>query len=422
MKKLVLTMASLVMLASMAFAQNETPMLPESHGMTDNQPAWGSSQDFNLAGDWSWWSTYINTDLTALEEALGENGLQIKSFGNGFVQNSTAGWNGMLNAINNNEMFVIGMVEGTATATNNYSFRLRGSRANADQVLISVSANNWNWVGYPVAVSMSVADALVNYTPATDDIFKSNTDGFVQYLNGEWYGNLDALVPGQGYMLYSMQDNDVTYTYPSAPAKGRTLVSSIDKKDTQWQPVMASNPTNMNMIAMVTINNEELRSENVEIGVFNGEICRGAVRPIYVEDFDQYLVFLTMYGEENEPFSFRMLDEDGNVYESNEASVSYKANGVVGGVRAPFALNFNSKNSFAGALNLFPNPVNRGEMVNLTLPADGTVEVVNMLGSTVKRVRMAEGTQLAADMAPGIYTIKVTDAEGNVFVDKLIVK
>jgi hypothetical protein len=185
---------------------------------------------------------------------------------------------------------------------------------------------------------------------------------------------------------------------------------------------MASTPTNMIMIATVNMDNEELRSDNVEIGVFNGETCRGAIRPMYVEAFDQYMVFLTMYGEDNEPFTFRLLD-NGDVYESNEASVSYKADAVIGKVDAPFQLNFSSKNSFAGALNLFPNPVNRGEMVNLTLP-EGTVmvQVVNVLGSTVKAVRMAQGSQFAADMAPGIYTIKVTDAEGNVSVDKLIVK
>ena len=270
---------------------------------------------------------------------------------------------------------------------------------------------------------MTVADALVNYTATEGEVFKSSADGFRQYsaTAGEWVGSLNTLKPGNGYMLQSLNDENATYTYPSVPANGRALVSSIDKKDTEWQPVMANNPTNMNMIAVVNLDNEELRSENVEIGVFNGETCRGAIRPMYVEAFDQYLVFLTMYGEDNEPFTFRLLD-NGDVYESNEASVSYKADAVIGKVDAPFQLNFSSKNSFAGALNLFPNPVNRGEMVNLTLPADGTVEVVNVMGSTVKRVRMAEGTQLAADMAPGIYTIKVTDAEGNVYVDKLIVK
>ena len=223
-------------------------------------------------------------------------------------------------------------------------------------------------------------------------------------------------------MLQSLKDTDATYTYPSVPANGRALVSSLNTNTTEWQPVRAYNPTNMNMVAVVNVDNEELRSDNVEIGVFNGETCRGAVRPVYVDVLDQYLVFLTMYGEENEHFSFRMLDQEGNVYESNEASVSYKANDVIGRVRSPFALNFNSKNSFAGALDLFPNPVNRGEMVNLTLPAESTVEVINVLGSTMKRVRMAEGSQLTADMAPGIYTIKVTDAEGKVYVDKLIVK
>lgn len=418
MKKLVLTMASLVMLASMAFAQ-ETPMLPESHGLTDNQPAWGGSQEFNLNGAWTWWSTYLNTDLASLEEALGANGYQIKSKDSGFAQNSSIGWDGDLASISTEQMYFIGLADGLES----YSFRLRGPRANADEVIINVVANSWNWVGYPVNFEMTPVAALVNYTPSNNEVFKSK-EAFVQYSATlqEWVGELGSLVPGNGYMLQSLKDNDVTYTYPSVPANGRALVSSISKKATEWQPMMASNPTNMNMVAVVNLDNEELRSDNVEIGVFNGETCRGAVRPIYVEGLDQYLVFLTMYGEENEQFSFRMLDQDGNVYESNEASVSYNSNKVIGNVDTPFQLNFSSKNSFAGALNLFPNPVNRGEMVNLTLPADGTVEVINVLGSTMKRVRMTEGSQLAADMAPGIYTIKVTDAEGKVYVDKLIVK
>ena len=180
----------------------------------------------------------------------------------------------------------------------------------------------------------------------------------------------------------------------------------------------------MNMIAVVSFDGEELRSDNVEIGAFDGDICRGVIRPMYVESRDRYMVFLTMYGENGEPFSFRLLDESGDVYESNEASVNYHADAVIGSLNTPFELKFNTKKNTASNLKLFPNPVNQGEMVNMTLPGEGmkTVEVVNVLGSTMKRIRVAEGTQLAADMAPGIYTIKVTDAEGNVYVDKLVVK
>lgn len=419
MKKLVLTMASLVMLASMAFAQNETPMLPSAHGLTDNQPAWGSVQTFDMAAGWNWWSTYINVSgqdgLDALKTALGTKATMIKGK-NGFIMYENGTWGGLLDAIENSQMYAIQMSEAAEIV-------LRGTRSSADLVPITLSSG-WNWIGYPVAVQLSINDALANYTDATDgEILKTFNEGFAVYENGQWVGAPGMMLnPGKGYKLNYLGSASTSFVYnANVTAKGREMVSSTPMT-TEWQPVMASNPDNMLMIAVVNLDNEELRSDNVEIGVFNGETCRGAVRPFYVESLDQYIVFLTMFGENNEPYSFRLLDETGNVYESNEASVSFKADAVIGKLHSPFALNFNSKESFAGALNLFPNPVNRGEMVNLTLPADGTVEVVNVLGSTVKRVRMAEGTQLAADMAPGIYTIKVTDAEGKVYVDKLIVK
>ena len=416
MKKLVLTMASLVMLASMAFAQ-DTPMLPESHGLTDNQPAWGGSQTFSLAEGWNWWSTYINVSgqdgLDALTNMLGTSAIAITTAGPYYMYDNGS-WSGTLDAVENEKMYAINMAE-EAEVT------LRGSRAAADQTVISL-ANGWNWIGYPVAIEMPINDALVNYADPTDgDVFKAMGPYAMYDQEFGWTGTLEILTPGLGYQLQRSSSESSSFIYNTTTAKGRELVSSTILP-TEWQPVMASNPSNMNMVAVVNLDNEELRSNKVEIGVFNGETCRGAVRPIYVEGLDQYLVFLTMYGETNEPFSFRMLDESGNVYESNEASVSFKADAVIGKLRSPYTLNFSSKNSFAGALNLFPNPVNRGEMVNLTLPADGTVEVINVLGSTMKRVHMAEGSQLAADMAPGIYTIKVTDAEGNVYVDKLIVK
>lgn len=420
MKKLVLTMASLVMLASMAFAQ-ETPMLPESHGLTDNQPAWGGSQTFSLAQGWNWWSTYINVSgqegLEALETALGTKATMIKGE-LGFIMYDNGSWSGLLNSIENERMYAIQMTEAT-------EITMRGSRATADLTPINLSHEGWNWIGYPVAVQLPINDALANYTNATNgEILKTFNEGFAVYENGQWLGTPGMMMnPGNGYKLNYLGTEPTSFVYnTNVTAKGREMVSSSPMA-TEWQPQTASNPDNMNMIAVVNLDNEELRSDNVEIGVFNGETCRGAVRPIYVESLDQYIVFLTMFGENNEPYSFRMLDESGNVYESNEASVSFKADAVIGKLHSPFNLNFSSKNSsFAGALNLFPNPVNRGEMVNLTLPAEGTVEVINVLGSTMKRVRMAEGSQLAADMAPGIYTIKVTDAEGNVYVDKLVVK
>ena len=416
MKKLFLTMASLVMLTAMAFAQDETPMLPSQHGLTDHQPAWGSSQTFNLSQGWNWWSTYINvsgeTGLEALTTALGESATAITTAGP-FYLYENGEWSGTLAAIENEQMYAINMSQAA-------EITLRGSRTSADQTIISL-IEGWNWIGYPVAIELPINDALANYAASNGEVFKTAGPFAMYDETAGWTGSLLSLTPGLGYQLKSLGTGTLVYN-TNVTSKGREMVTS-DILSTEWQAQMASNPTNMNMIAVVNLNDEELRSENVEIGVFNGETCRGAIRPMYVEAFDQYMVFLTMYGEENEPFSFRLLDhETGDIYESNEASVSYKANNVIGALRSPFELNFNTKNMVANHLHLFPNPVHHGEMVNMILPEGSvTVEVVNMLGSTVKSVRMA-GSELSADMAPGVYTVKVIDAEGHVYVDKLIVK
>ena len=421
MKKVLLTMASLVMLASMTFAQNETPMLPESHGALTNQPAWGGSQTFDLSQGWNWWSTYVNgVELQALETALGDNG-QIIKFKTGMVQNAGNGlWDGTLTSLDIANMYAIQM-------SNELSFTLRGPRAVIADVPIEV-APGWSWISYPVSFNMPIDYALAGYTDAADeDIIKNATQVAVyNATSGTWLGTLTEFVPGQGYMISSTSTATSTFYYPAVPSSSKGMAPE-ESNATEWQPQRAtSHPYNMNMIAVVSMDGNELRSDNVEIGVFNGETCRGAVRPMYVESLDQYVVFLTMFGEENEPYRFRMLDhETGNVYESNEVSVSFKANDVIGRLRSPFELKFNSKAIAANSLNLFPNPVNRGEMVNMTLPGEGTVtvEVVNMLGSTMKTMRVAQGsTELSADMAPGIYTIKVTDAQGQVYVNKLVVK
>lgn len=416
MKKLLFTMASLVMLASASFAQEEpTPMLPSQHGLTDHQPAWGSSQTFDLSTNWNWWSTYVNvTDITELETALNGHAIQIKSSNSAVTyQESTDSWLGSFD-LDITKMYMIKMSTAYDEAT------LRGPRANIDGTEIPVQ-QGWNWVGYPVNFTMPAQVGLTNYTASYGDLFKGS-QSFVTYTGTEWLGTLQ-LEPGKGYKLKSTAEGTSTYAYPSSYEPEGRIVDNTFDNTTKWQPQMASNPDNMNMIAVVSLDNEELRSNNMEIGVFNGETCRGAVRPHYSESLDRYFFLLTMYGEDNEPYQFRLFDhETGDIYESNEVSVSFKADDVLGSVRSPFELKFNTQGMIAGNLHLFPNPVNQGEMVNMILPEGNvTVEVVNMLGSIVKSVRMA-GSELSADMAPGVYTVKVIDGEGHVYMDKLIVK
>ena len=61
----------------------------------------------------------------------------------------------------------------------------------------------WNWIIYPNSESMSISEALADFTPMAGDIIKSRNNGTTQYINGQWRGLLTTFLPGQGYHYYS---------------------------------------------------------------------------------------------------------------------------------------------------------------------------------------------------------------------------
>ncbi len=78
-------------------------------------------------------------------------------------------------------------------------------------------------------------------------------------------------------------------------------------------------------------------------------------------------------------------------------------------------------------LSVYPNPVERGSMVTIQLPnafESTKVEVFNVVGALIWSGEY-EGTiemPFHSEMAPGTYTIRATDDQGNVYYGKLIVE
>ena len=78
-------------------------------------------------------------------------------------------------------------------------------------------------------------------------------------------------------------------------------------------------------------------------------------------------------------------------------------------------------------LSVYPNPVERGGMVTVQLPVafeSVQVEVFNAVGVLVWKEECS-GTveiQCQSKMVPGIYTIRTTDEDGNVYLGRFIVK
>lgn len=115
-----------------------------------------------------------------------------------------------------------------------------------------------------------------------------------------------------------------------------------------WIPNETLYPNTMSLIGVVEVDGEEQRGTHIEIAAFCGDELRGSRRTqnVIVEDagIDRYIVFLTIYGNDNDVISFKMYDhEKGCELEvlSNE-TVSFVTNGTPGKVENPFKISFNT--------------------------------------------------------------------------------
>ena len=164
-------------------------------------------QTLTLSGGWSWWSTNLDITLEDLEAALGTACLGITSQHDGFISNYSGYWAGGLQSISPNKMYRIRLSE-------EVTITLSGTVVNPADYPITLDYGA-NWIGYPMSQSMSLNEAFVGANPVNGDKV-SSYNGSSMYYNGAWYGELNALESGKGYIYTSNDTETKTFTFPSA--------------------------------------------------------------------------------------------------------------------------------------------------------------------------------------------------------------
>ena len=369
-------------------------------------------QTITLSKGWNWWSTNVNIDIDQLKDALVGKASSITSQYDGFVNYvASLGWTGSLNTLSPAKMYKI-------KAKSDAELSLTGNAT--DPTLTTITLNpDFSWIGFPLQQPMEVSEALAAAQPVNGDQITSFTDGYAQYYNGSWYGSLQTLNPGLGYVYQSLASDTKTFSYPAVSK--RVTKPNLTSHNNRWQPAIGAYPNVTNITLTVQIDGSMLSSDQSEVAAFVDGECRGSAKLFYVEDFDQYIAFLTVYTQDQETCSF-MVYNDGQAFNANE-QVVLAPNGKVGRVEQPFVLHAGN-----GDLSLFPNPAERGEQVQIALPAsfdaeNATVEVFNALGARVNIQALSKGSlDLQGMTAAGLYTVKLTDQKGNVLYGKLVVR
>lgn len=391
-----------------------------------------TTQTQAMANGWNWWSSYVELNgaegLTLLENSLGSAGLMIKSRSDGYVEsyqyNGTTGWFGSLTSINNEQMYKINMsANGSAAVT--------GYLASASSHPITI-VNGWNWIGFPLNCSVGVTEALSGFSPAVDDVLKGR-NGFTTYYsyNGTmgWFGSLNTLEPGSGYMYQSQSSGTKTLVFQTGRS-GATM-ANITPENNVYRPEDRSFADNMTVTAVVEREGEELRSESHELAAFVSGECRGSVRLLYVEPIDRYVAFLTVFGELGDELEFRLTD--GMETRVSADRLAFVPDGVAGTLASPKVLHFGALGvaDTSAMVRIYPNPIHTKGTLNIALPdVSGvlTVEINNMLGQTVlKSEVVVEATSTARitlpqSVLPGTYVLKVIHRDGTMCYGKLVVE
>ena len=375
-----------------------------------------------LASGWNWWSTYIEQNgfngLGMLENSIGGAGIRIQSRNDGYADlieyQGSYIWTGSLQNLTNEQMYMIRTSEACdATVT--------GPIADVNEHPIDLSTG-WNWVGYPVEDPINLSNALSDLSPEANDMIKGRY-GYSVYVvyqnNGFWYGTLNNLEPGKGYMYKSNSEMDKTFVYNTQ--RGGDLVENITTEGNTFQPADGDYAYNMTVTAVIDFGGEELRSADYELAAFVGDECRGSVRLIYVEPLGRYVAFLTVYGDTEETLDFVLTDGEDLSWSADH--IVYQANGIVGTLAAPAELHFSplGVDETMGNVHVYPNPSNG--VFNVSGTGVRKVEVVNAYGQVVYSLETKDDALRIdlSDMAAGTYLLRVV-ADGGVATHKLVKK
>ncbi len=143
---------------------------------------------------WNWFSLNVAGDdmsTNVVLASLGNNGSSIKSQTQSSIYYEGIGWYGSLTTLNNYTFYKMAV-------NNPTTLEYTGIPVNLGLNTYELTSG-WNWISYAPQVAEDINYALASLE---NGIFiKSQTQSAVYYEGYGWYGSLNTLEPGAGYML-----------------------------------------------------------------------------------------------------------------------------------------------------------------------------------------------------------------------------
>lgn len=172
---------------------------------------------------------------------------------------------------------------GDMSVTEGYKIRVtEGTSLNITGTLVTLPLDipletGWNIIGYPSLNQQSSASAFETLIASEALVKVQNERGqAIEQIEENWFYGFANLIPGEGYKVRTNADVTLTIT---GGAKGETLTEERVKRETEYfRPEYTGNGLDHMNIYVGRGEWEKGRiGEGDEIGVFDGDVCVGAV-------------------------------------------------------------------------------------------------------------------------------------------------
>ncbi len=225
-----------------------------------------------------------------------------------------------------------------------------------------------------------------------------------------------------------------------------STLSFADGEHWTWNPNQYA--FNSTFVAVINIDGEEQRSDQLEIGAFCDGECRGSVICVYEERKDRYFAYLDINGESGMVMNFRLWDHatDSELGVICGVTYTFEPNDAFGLPREPYVFPFNhlGQTEFNGTVNMlwslpenwegnampdaydivtinspcqldqdaevYQLVVNDGQ--SLTVMDGYTLTVNSIVSDAATKLIVADGGQLVCDNLEGVFATIQKFVEG----------
>jgi hypothetical protein len=297
-----------------------------------------------------------------------------------------------------------------------YEKQLSGYEFNASANAVPLETG-WNWIGYPISQTMTLDEALKYFTPSDGDMIVGQ-DGSAEYA-GAWYGTLEKLVPGQGYLYKSGKRSEIEYNTSFVSTAGSRLKKVKKIANSPWTYDKYSYANIMPVTAELYENGVKVDNSEFIVGAFAGTECRGI--GTWIEDH----LMMNVYGDGGEDIHFVAYNTTSERFYDLKEDVTFASDNI-GNWRSPYTLSIGGQatgidQAVSGEFSVTPTVVNDYVTVSaggrnisrLTLTNAGgqAVITVNDLGRG--------GTITTSSLPEGVYIVTI-QAEGQNYYQKII--